>query len=88
MPTPKPLTYANDAAPAVGGEAVTLSDSVDFITKPCRALWVGSGGTIKMTTRSGDVITLTNVPSGYLLPIACTRVWSSVTTASSIVALY
>lgn len=65
--------------------AVTPSDST---VVNCQALFVGVTGNVAITAE-GDTaaVTLTNVPVG-LLPIACSKVMSTNTTASGIVALY
>ncbi len=74
-------------SPLTGGFAVTPSDSVDM-TRTSRCLWVGGGGNIAIVLAgSGEVVTLTNVPSGSMLPIRATRVNLTNTTATSIVAL-
>lgn len=76
---------------AADAQPVTPSDTVDVPASPagnkcCVALWVGTTGDVALITMSGTTTTLKNV-SG-LLPVACTRVMSTNTTASNIVALY
>lgn len=71
---------------AVGGAAVTPSDTVD-LTFTARALWVGGAGDVKVNTANGDTITLVGVAAGSLLPVAVKRVFATLTTATSIVAL-
>lgn len=78
---------AADAAPAIGAAAVTLADA-DLAVIPTRALFVGTAGNLKVTMASGDVVTLTNVQAGALLPLSVTRVWLTGTTAGSVTALY
>ena len=82
--------------PAEFAIAVTLSDStnIDFQSKgdSTRAIWVGSGGDISVEM-SGDglpdaTVVFVSVLSGSLMPIGITRVNSTGTTASSIVALW
>lgn len=64
--------------------AVTKSDTVANIG---RALWVGGTGDVKLTTKAGDVVTLTAVPAGTLLHISHILVWSAGTTATNMVNL-
>lgn len=65
---------------AVGGAAVTPSDSVADPAGPFRALYIGAAGTVKLTTADGSVLVLPNVGAGTILPVAFTRVWSTGTT--------
>ena len=74
--------------------AITPSDTVVFTTFPnangqviTKALYVGSGGDVAITTQGGGTVTLKNVPSGALLPISVTQIRSTNTTASNIMGL-
>ena len=51
------------------------------------ALWVGTGGNVKVTLAGSGTQTFNNVASGQLLPIVVTHVFSTNTTASNILAL-
>jgi len=54
-------------------------------------IYVGSiagGSDIKVTMESGSEVTFKGVTAGSFLPILVTRVWSTGTTASEILALY
>lgn len=77
---------ANATVSAHGAADVTLSDTTEI--PMTRALYVGTGGSIKVTMVDGQAVSFTNVPDGSILPIQVTKVWSSVTTASAILALY
>lgn len=76
-------------SPAHGGTALDAqaSDSVDLIAE-ARGLYIGSGGTIKVTTRNGDVLTFIGLQTGTVLPIYVTRLWSASLTASGIIGFY
>jgi hypothetical protein len=76
---------SNVSDPARYGAAVTPSNSVD-LPAPTRGLFVGVAGNISVEMRNGTVL-FTNVPVG-ILPIQCTRVNSTGTTATSMVALW
>lgn len=67
--------------------AVTPSDSTNFTGGICRALYVGTGGNV-VAIVDGTAVTFTNVQGGSILPIKASRVNSTSTTASAIVALY
>lgn len=75
------------SSPATNGEAVTPSDSVS-LTKTSRALYVGGAGTVVAVMKDGTTLTFVGVTAGTVLPIRVTRVNSTNTTATSIVALY
>jgi hypothetical protein len=78
--------YQNFVGSAIHGEAVTKSDTVD-LSFVSRAVYVGGAGDLAVIMRNGETITLVAVPAGTLLPIAVSRVMSTNTTATSIVAL-
>ena len=73
--------------PANDGAAVTPSDSVDLPVASKR-LWVGTGGNVALVTVAGTSLTYTAVPSGTYLQIRASRVKSTGTTASNIIAEY
>lgn len=73
------------SAPAKYAEPVTPSNSVNF-SQPSRALYVGVSGDV-VAIMNGLAITFTAAPVG-ILPIECTRVNATGTTAANIVALW
>jgi hypothetical protein len=81
-------SYQNGAGPATKAVAVTPGDAtvVDFAS-----LYVGGAGNIVVETRNmagtAADVTFTGVPAGTILPIACTKVKATGTTATSIVGL-
>lgn len=79
-------SIAGNPNPAEYAKAVTPHDSTNF-DAPCRALYVGTGGTI-VAIVAGVAITFVGVGTGTILPIRATRVNNTSTTASNIVALY
>lgn len=79
---------ADATRPAYKQIAVTPSDSVN-LPGVTRGIYVGTGGTIVVIPADGDAtVTYTNVANGQVLPIQITRVNSTSTTASDIVAWY
>lgn len=74
--------------PCFDATAVTASNTTEI---SCRALYVGTGGTVSVQMlgydNSNTVVSFTNVPNGSLLPIRVTKVLTD-TTASDIVALF
>jgi hypothetical protein len=75
------------SGPATKIADVTLHDSTP-LNPPSAALFVGTGGDVKVTAVDGGTSTFKNVASGTVLPVAATVVFSTGTTASNIVALY
>lgn len=65
--------------------AVTPDDSNNFAAFS-RELYIGTAGTLKVTTAGGDVTTFANVGVGHLR-LRVVRVWATGTTATGIVAL-
>lgn len=74
-------------APAIDAGSVTPNDSAD-LSKPARALYIGAGGDVKVTTEGGSDVTFTDVVGGTILPVRVTKVFATGTTAADIVALY
>ena len=73
------------SAPGKFGAPVTPSDVTDF-DQAARALYIGVSGDI-VAIMNGLAITFTAVPVG-ILPIECTRVNRTGTSATDIVALW
>jgi hypothetical protein len=79
-------TAAAGIAACTKGAAVTPSDTND-LAFTTRVIWVGATGTLTVILSGGDTVEFTAVPAGTWLWISATRVKSSGTSASSIVAL-
>jgi len=77
---------ADSTAPAHGAVVITPSDVTEFpIT---RSIYVGATGNITVQMADGqDTFVFTAVPVG-VLPIQVSKVYSTGTTAGSLVALY
>lgn len=73
-------------SPGFDATSVTPSDSTD-LTVTSRALYVGAGGDLRVTTAAGSVVTFVNVPEG-MLPMRVSRVHAAGTTAADIVAVW
>lgn len=65
--------------------AVTPSDSSN-LSSPTRAIYVGSGGDINVTPLDSSAVILYNVPAGSTLFLSASKVSSTDTSASNIVA--
>jgi hypothetical protein len=73
-------------SPAENAVDITAADS-DLATS-IRGLYVGTGGSVKVTTVGETTATFAGVPGGSVLPVRCRRVWTTGTTASGFVGLY
>lgn len=95
---PRNLDASNAAAPAWNAEEIDIS-AADW-TPPgspsytvAKALWVGTGGTVKVDMEgdgenAGATVTFAGVLGGTLLPVRVTKVYMTGTSASDLVALY
>lgn len=72
--------------PASNGAAVTPHDDNE-LSQVTRALYVGTTGDVAVTMKGGGNVTYPNVPVGWM-PIRVTKVLSTGTTASDIVAVW
>ena len=73
--------------PILDGAAVAPSDGDDLLVSS-RALYIGGDGDLAVELVSGNSVTLAGVKGGTLIPIRATKVLSSGTTATGIVALW
>lgn len=64
---------------------ITLADT--DLAVPVRALYIGTGGNVKVRSVIDQDVTFYNVGTGTILPVTCKRVYSTGTTASNIVGL-
>jgi hypothetical protein len=66
--------------------AVTTSDTNTFAT--ASIIFSGTGGTIRVLTAQGTDVTFTNVQAGAILPVQVLRVFTTTTTAASMVRIF
>jgi len=82
--------FANNASgqssPARHIFGVTPADDTDLTVVP-RALWIGTGGDLKVDMVGSGTETLKNLDAGYH-PLMVKRVYATGTTAQDIVGLY
>jgi len=67
--------------------AITPSDVTNFTDGACHAIYVGGAGAV-VAIVAGVAITFAAVPVGTVLRVRATRVNSTSTTATNLVALY
>lgn len=74
--------------PAENAMAITPNDSTD-LTHVTRGIYVGVTGNVKVDMfGTGTAITFVGLAAGVIHPIRATRVYSTDTTATSIVGVY
>jgi hypothetical protein len=81
-----PLTGDEIYYPARRAFAITPHDT-NQIAYETKGLYVGTTGAVKVTMYDGSEVTFTAVPAGAILPIVVKIVWSTGTTASTILGL-
>lgn len=74
-------------SPIAGGAAVTPHDTND-LTTVTRGIYLGASGDVKLITVDGDTLTFVGLSAGIIHPIRVSRVFSTGTTATSILGLY
>lgn len=75
----------NSNLPADQAVAITPSDSTDF--NVCRGIYVGGAGNV-VAVVNGVAVTFSNAQAGSVIPVRASRVNSTNTTATNLVALY
>lgn len=71
-----------------GANTVTASDSTSDPAGPFAGLFVTAAGNVKLHTMMGQDVTVAAL-GGTVIPIACTRVWSTGTTdPTTVLGLY
>lgn len=65
--------------------AITPGSSA--LAEPIRAIYVGGDGDIEVTQRNGTTVVFKNAKAGSVIPIVCTHVLSTNTTATNLVGL-
>ncbi|MEM6711376.1 MAG: hypothetical protein AAF590_03750 [Pseudomonadota bacterium] len=73
-------------SPASDGFVIVPSDSAD-LSSVTRAIYVGSGGDLVATMKSGTSITFTGLLAGTVLPIRVSAVAATGTSAGNLIGL-
>lgn len=77
-----------NTGPAQDLKSVTPDDNADLASGPCRGIIVGVAGNVKITTPAGTAIVVPSLVAGIVHPIEAVRIWSTSTTATTILAVY
>ena len=73
--------------PAVGGFAVTPSDTAVF-AQPTRGLYVGTAGDVAVLLLDGTAVTFSAMLAGVIHPLRATQIRATGTTAAGLVGVY
>lgn len=79
-----PWMYTHSADHAA---SITPSDSTD-LSGQCTAIYVGGTGDVTVVTIGGETVTFKAVPVGTTLRVNCSKVKSTGTTATLLLALW
>lgn len=75
-------------SPINDGESVDISIADHSFSVVTRAVYVGTGGDVLLTTSFGTSLTLSNVQDGSFLPIRAAGITKTGTTALNIVGMW
>jgi len=74
--------------PIDGAAAITPSDTVNLTRGITRGLYVGVSGDVKVDLANGDTVTFVSLIGGIIHPLRVIRVYTTDTTATSILGVY
>ncbi len=66
---------------------VVPSDGIDLSTEFTRGLYIGGTGALRVLMRDGNDVTFSKIAAGSFVPLVVSRVFSTGTTATNIIAL-
>ena len=72
----------------VAGSAIALTKSDTTVIAETFGLYVGGAGDVNVTMKDGRNALFVGVPAGTVLPIQVTKLLSTSTSATSVLALY
>lgn len=87
MPDPFASHQPGLTSPAGHALAVTPSDATP-LSQTCRALYIGSSGSLSAVMASGETVSFTGLQGGMIYPLRLSQVRATGTTAGGVVALY
>lgn len=75
------------SSPVHNAAAVTPHDTND-LSKTTRGVYVGVSGDVKVDLAGGDTVTFVGLAAGVIHPLRVTRIYSTGTTATSILGVW
>jgi len=82
------ITHPSPTFPMYPGGAVAITPSDTVLLASPSVVYVGVAGTVKVTTAQGDDTTFVGLAAGSVIPVQVIRVFSTATTATSLVRIY
>ena len=80
-------THATGLSDPVENATAVTPDDTNNLAVTTRALFVGTGGSLRVTLVSGDIVTFPNMGAGWH-PVRVIRVWATGTSAADIVGCF
>lgn len=80
-------THATGMSDPILNAAAVVPDDANDLGVTTRALFIGTGGNLRVTLVSGDTVTFANAGAGWH-PLRVTRVWATGTAATNIVGCF
>ena len=87
MPVQRQEILSGLDAPAYSAYEITPNDSTDLPAGDTRAIYIGGDGNLAVITAAGNSVTFVGLKAGSVLPVRASRVKSTGTTATSLIAL-
>ena len=87
MPDTLPLKGVGPSDPAVGGVAIDYAAADQLFTRPVRALYIATAGTLKVDLVDGSTVTFASMTAGVIYPLRITKIYQTGSTAAGL-ALY
>jgi hypothetical protein len=84
MPDPNEVLYNNLCARHIFG--ITPSDTNNLL-RTVRSIYIGGDGNVRLTSIEGDLVNFVGLKAGTILPVMTLKVWSTGTSATSLVGL-
>ncbi len=82
------ITHPSPTFPMYPGGAVAITPSDTVLLASPSVVYVGVAGTVKVTTAQGDDTTFVGLAAGSVIPVQVIKVFSTATTATSLVRIY
>lgn len=76
--------HAAGMSDPIGSATAIIPDDTTDLPVATRAVYVGSGGNLRVTLVSGDIVSFQNISAGWH-PLRAQRVWATGSTASNLV---
>jgi hypothetical protein len=83
-----PFDTHSDSLPAPARNGAVVTPGASPLASVTKGVYVGGAGNLNVTLAGGQTVLFSGIPAGTILPIRCTHILSTSTTATLIVALW